>query len=75
VEQGNFNDYRLLSLAEAPEIAVHIVPSERDPAGVGEPPLPPVAPALANAVFAATGIRIRRLPVASQISAALRSRA
>jgi isoquinoline 1-oxidoreductase beta subunit len=69
VEQGNFNDYRLLHLSEAPaEVAVHIVPSERDPAGVGEPPLPPVAPALANAIFSATGARIRRLPIAAQLA-------
>ncbi len=56
VEQSNFNDYPLLRMAEAPaEIEIHIIPSERDPVGMGECPLPPVAPALANAIFAARG--------------------
>ena len=66
VVQGNFNDYPLLRMAEAPmEIETWIVPSERDPVGMGECPLPPLAPALVNAIFAARGIRVRRLPLAA----------
>ena len=63
VEQGNFHDYQMLRIFESPEIEVHIVPSSETPTGVGEPGVPPVAPALANAIFAATGKRIRRLPI------------
>ena len=63
VMQSNFHDYPMLSLAETPEIEVHIVASQSAPTGVGEPGLPPVAPALANAVFAATGQRLRELPL------------
>ncbi|HXN23078.1 MAG TPA: xanthine dehydrogenase family protein molybdopterin-binding subunit [Candidatus Dormibacteraeota bacterium] len=63
VEQGNFHDYQMLRIFESPEIEVHIVPSSENPTGVGEPGVPPVAPALANAIFAATGKRIRRLPI------------
>nr|MCU0353380.1 xanthine dehydrogenase family protein molybdopterin-binding subunit [Cytophagales bacterium] len=61
-KQTNFHDYRLMRLSETPPIEVHIVPSTDKPDGVGEPGLPPLAPALANAVFAATGKRIRKLP-------------
>lgn len=60
--QGTFDDYRLLRNAEAPAIDVHIVPSREKPTGFGEIALPPVAPAVANAIFAATGRRVRRLP-------------
>jgi isoquinoline 1-oxidoreductase beta subunit len=63
VVQGNFNDQPLLRIDELPAIEVHLVPSREPPGGVGEPGVPPLAPALANAVFAATGQRLRRLPL------------
>jgi isoquinoline 1-oxidoreductase beta subunit len=63
VMQGNFDDYRVLRLAEMPEVKTVIVPSGEGWGGIGEPPLPPLAPALCNAVFAATGKRIRSLPL------------
>ena len=64
VRQTNFDGYPLLRMPEAPPVEVHFVPaSERPPSGLGEPPVPPVAPALANAVFALTGVRARRLPL------------
>jgi isoquinoline 1-oxidoreductase beta subunit len=69
VEQGNFNDYPILRINEVPEINAHIVASDGPLGGVGEPGVPPIAPAVCNAIFAATGRRIRRLP----ISAALRA--
>ena len=71
VVQSNFHDHVLLRNNEAPrEIRVHIVPSDYKvgPGGVGEPGLPPVAPALCNAIFEATGKRIRRLPIAQQLA-------
>jgi len=63
VEQTNFHDYQMLRIFESPKIEVYIVPSNANPTGVGEPGVPPVAPALANAIFAVTGKRIRRLPM------------
>jgi isoquinoline 1-oxidoreductase beta subunit len=63
VEQGNFDDYPVLRINEMPKVEVHIVPSTEDPGGIGEPGLPPATPAVMNAVYAATGKRIRRLPV------------
>lgn len=62
VEQSNFNDYPLLRISEMPRVEVHIVPSQAAPTGVGEPGVPPLAPAVANALFAATGKRLRKLP-------------
>ncbi|MGH9968167.1 MAG: molybdopterin cofactor-binding domain-containing protein [Pyrinomonadaceae bacterium] len=63
VQQRNFHDYQMLRINESPEIEVHIVPSTEAPTGVGEPGVPPVAPAVANAIFAVTGKRVRRLPI------------
>jgi isoquinoline 1-oxidoreductase beta subunit len=62
VEQGNFDSYPVLRMAQMPRVEVHIVPSAERPSGVGEPAVPPLAPALANALFAASGQRWRRLP-------------
>lgn len=61
-QQTNFHDYPLTRMNEVPPIEVHILPSTESPIGVGEPGLPPAAPALANAIFAATGQRIRKVP-------------
>jgi isoquinoline 1-oxidoreductase beta subunit len=63
VEQSNFHDYPVLRINEMPQVEVHLVPSGVNPGGVGEPGVPCIAPAVANAVFAATGQRIRRLPI------------
>src|SRR6266481_4365975 len=63
VQQKNFHDYQMLRMFESPIIEVHIVPSDVSPTGVGEPSVPPVAPALSNAIFAATGKRVRSLPI------------
>jgi isoquinoline 1-oxidoreductase beta subunit len=64
VQQSNFHDYPVLRLAESPSIETYLVPSTRPPAGVGEPGTPPIAPAVANALFALTGKRLRELPLA-----------
>ena len=70
VEQSNFTDYRVLRLNETPEIVVHIVKSGEAPGGIGEPGTSALAPALTNAIFAATGKRIRKLPVGEQLKTA-----
>jgi isoquinoline 1-oxidoreductase beta subunit len=62
VQQSNFNDYRVLRMNEMPKVEVHIVPSAAPPTGVGEPGVAPLGPALANAIFAATGKRLHELP-------------
>jgi isoquinoline 1-oxidoreductase beta subunit len=63
VQQSNFDDYRVLRLPDMPKVEVHIVPSRERPGGVGEPGTPPIAPAVANAVAALTGRRLRELPL------------
>ncbi|MFY7865828.1 molybdopterin cofactor-binding domain-containing protein [Roseateles sp.] len=63
VEQSNFHDYPILRIGEMPKIEVHILPSTEAPGGIGEPGTPPIAPAVCNAIFAATGVRVRKLPI------------
>jgi isoquinoline 1-oxidoreductase beta subunit len=67
VRQSNFHDYPMVRMAEMPTIEVHIVPSGDEQGGVGEPATPPIAPAVCNAIFAATGKRIRKLPIGKVI--------
>lgn len=69
VQQNNFDGYPVLRIAEMPKIEVYIVPSADKPTGVGEPGVPPLAPALANAIFAATGRHITQLPIGNQLNA------
>jgi CO/xanthine dehydrogenase Mo-binding subunit len=69
VEQSNFNNYRVLRMNEAPSIEVHLVRNFEKPGGMGEPGTAATAPALANAVFAATGKRIRQLPLQKALKA------
>jgi len=71
VVQSNFHDYPLLRINEMPRVDVHIVPSQDAPTGVGEPGVPPLAPALANAIFAATGERVRTLPIRTPLRKAV----
>ena len=66
VEQSNFNDYEMPRMNETPKTEVHVVMSKEEPTGIGEPGLPVVAPAMCNAIFAATGKRIRRLPIRAE---------
>ncbi len=63
VEQGNFHNYPLLRMSEMPKVEVYVLPSTEKPGGIGEPGTPPIAPAVVNAIFAATGKRLRSLPI------------
>jgi isoquinoline 1-oxidoreductase beta subunit len=66
VDQSNFHDYPVLRMSEMPEVEVHLVKSAEAPGGVGEPGTPPIAPAVANALFVLTGERARTLPLVKQ---------
>jgi len=66
VQQSNFHDYPLLQLNEMPEVDVYVVPSERAPQGLGEMGVPPIVPAVVNAIYAATGKRIRHTPIRAE---------
>jgi isoquinoline 1-oxidoreductase beta subunit len=68
VQQSNFHDYQILRMNEAPEIEVAIINSGEAMGGAGEPGTPPIAPAVANAIFAATGKRVRRLPISKNLA-------
>jgi len=65
IQETNFDRYPLLRIPHAPVVEVHFIQSEYSPTGVGEPALPPVAPAICNAIYAATGHRVRTLPLST----------
>lgn len=67
VKQGNFHDYPMLRIGDMPDIHVHIVKNTEEPGGVGEPGVPPIAPAVTNALFALTGKRVRKLPIRAEM--------
>jgi len=69
VQQSNFHDYRVLRIPDMPRIEVYLVPGGEKPTGVGEPATPPIAPAVANALFALNGKRVRKLPLAGSQTA------
>ncbi len=66
VQQSNFDNYPVLRINQMPQVEVHIIPSTASPGGMGEPPVPAIAPAVTNAIFAATSKRVRRLPIKLQ---------
>jgi isoquinoline 1-oxidoreductase beta subunit len=66
VQQNNFYDYPVLQMDRTPDIEAHIIPSSASPTGIGEVGVPPIAPAIGNAIFALTGKRVRKLPFQQQ---------
>jgi len=73
VQQSNFNDYRMLRINEMPQIEVYFIPSGEPPGGIGETGTTAAPPALVNALAAATGIRLRRLPIDREVLAGKKS--
>ena len=66
IEQSNFHQYPVLRMPAAPEVDVHFIESDYDPTGLGEPALPPLAPAVANAIYMASGHRVRTMPLTEE---------
>ncbi|OBS31769.1 hypothetical protein A9O67_12140 [Tepidimonas fonticaldi] len=72
VQQSNFHDYLVARITDMPQVEVHIVPSAANPTGIGEPAVPPLAPAVANALAAATGRRLRCISKLAEVTNGLR---
>ena len=66
IQQSNFHDYKVLRMPNAPKVDIHFIQSDYRPTGLGEPALPPLAPAVGNAIFAATGHRVRIMPLTEE---------
>lgn len=66
IQQSNFHDYKILRMPSSPKVDIHFIQSDYSPTGIGEPALPPLAPAVGNAIFAATGHRVRRMPLSEE---------
>jgi len=66
IQQSNFHDYKILRMPSSPKVDIHFIQSDHSPTGIGEPALPPLAPAVGNAIFAATGHRVRRMPLSEE---------
>ncbi len=66
IEQSNFHDYQVLRIPDSPRVDIHFIQSDFSPTGLGEPALPPLAPAVGNAIFAATGHRVRKMPLSEE---------
>lgn len=66
IQQSNFHDYKILRMPSSPKVDIHFIQSDHAPTGIGEPALPPLAPAVGNAIFAATGHRVRRMPLSEE---------
>jgi isoquinoline 1-oxidoreductase beta subunit len=74
VQQANFNNYRVLRANEMPDIDVHLLDSDESPGGIGEPAVAVIAPAVCNAIYAATGQRLRELPIMSRLESSRSTR-